>query len=159
MAKKQGQIYIRDFQKSCYIGQTKDSSVENQYNRAAAHTAAACRVNIYGGKSEKGGAMWKKASFLNSPAPEDKRIRNVGLKNTTYYTYDNLGVFQPIVDAFHNAGFYSNRNPDGVNTSEYDTLDIAEISLIYRYLADGKELLNRDQGGSAGLRYHPEKSN
>ena len=159
MAKKQGQIYIRDFQKSFYIGQTKDSSVENQYNRAAAHTAAACRVNIYGGKSEKGGARWKKASFLNSPAPEDKRIRNVGLKNTTYYTYDNLGVFQPIVDAFHNAGFYSNRNPDGVNTSEYDTLDIAEISLIYWYLNEGKALLNRDQGGSAGLRYHPEKSN
>ena len=159
MAKKQGQIYIRDFQKSFYIGQTKDSSVENQYNRAAAHAAAACRVNIYGGKSEKGGAMWKKASFLNSPAPEDKRIRNVGLKNTTYYTYDNLGVFQPIVDAFHNAGFYSNRNPDSVNTSEYDTLDIAEISLIYWYLADGRALLNRDQGGSAGLRYHPEKSN
>ena len=159
MAKKQGQIYIRDFQKSFYIGQTKDSSIENQYNRAAAHTAAACRVNIYGGKSEKGGARWKKASFLNSPAPEDKRIRNVGLKNTTYYTYDNLGVFQPIVDAFHNAGFYSNRNPDGVNTSEYDTLDIAEISLIYWYLNEGKALLNRDQGGSAGLRYHPEKSN
>ena len=56
MATKQGQIYIRDFQNSFYIGQTKDSSVENQYNRAAAHTAAACRVNIYGGKSEKGGA-------------------------------------------------------------------------------------------------------
>ena len=56
MAKKQGQIYIRDFQNSFYIGQTKDSSVENQYNRAAAHAAAACRVNIYGGKSEKGGA-------------------------------------------------------------------------------------------------------
>lgn len=158
MAKKQGQIYIRDFQNSFYIGQTKDTSIENQYNRAAAHTAAACRVNIYGGKSKKGGAMWKKASFLNSPAPEDKRIRDVGLKNTTYYTYDNLGVFQSIVDAFHNAGFYSNRNPDGVNTSEYDTLDIAEISLIYWYLANGRTLLNRDQGGSAGLRYHPEKS-
>ena len=159
MAKKQGQIYIRDFQNSFYIGQTKDSSVENQYNRAAAHAAAACRVNIYGGKSEKGGARWKKASFLNSPAPEDQKIREVGLTKTTYYTYDQLGVFQSIVDAFHNAGFYSNRNPDGVNTSEYDTLDIAEISLIYWYLANGEALLNRDQGGSAGLRYHPEKSN
>ena len=159
MAKKQGQIYIRDFQNSFYIGQTKDSSVENQYNRAAAHAAAACRVNIYGGKSEKGGARWKKASLLNLPAPEDQKIREVGLTKTTYYTYDQLGVFQSIVDAFHNAGFYSNRNPDGVNTSEYDTLDIAEISLIYWYLANGEELLNRDQGGSAGLRYHPEKSN
>lgn len=159
MATKQGQIYIRDFQKSFYIGQTKDSSVENQYNRAAAHAAAACRVNIYGGKSEKGGARWKKASFLNLPSPEDQKIREVGLTKTTYYTYDQLGVFQSIVDAFHNAGFYSNRNPDGVNTSEYDTLDIAEISLIYWYLANGEALLNRDQGGSAGLRYHPEKSN
>ena len=51
-----GQIYIRKFpDKSFYIGQTNTADAENQYNRAAARTAAACRVNIYGGHSESGG--------------------------------------------------------------------------------------------------------
>ena len=51
-----GQIYIREFpDKSFYIGQTNTADAENQYNRTAAHTAAACRVNIYGGHSESGG--------------------------------------------------------------------------------------------------------
>lgn len=159
MAKKQGQIYIRDFKDSFYIGQTADTSADNQYNRAAAHAAAACRIDIYKGKSVAGGARWKKAKRMNSLYPEDAKIREVGLSKTTYHTYDNLDVFQPLVAAFHEAGFYSNRNQKAVNTAEYDTLDIAEISLIYHYLATGHKLLNQDQGGQAGLKFHPEKTN
>lgn len=159
MAKKQGQIYIRDFKDSFYIGQTADTSADNQYNRAAAHAAAACRINIYKGKSVAGGARWKKAEHMNSLYPEDAKIREIGLSKTTYHTYDNLNVFQPLVAAFHEAGFYSNRNQKAVNTAEYDTLDIAEISLIYHYLATGHKLLNQDQGGQAGLKFHPEKTN
>ena len=159
MAKKQGQIYIRDFKDSFYVGQTADTSADNQYNRAAAHAAAACRIDIYKGKSVSGGARWKKAKRMNSLYPEDAKIREVGLSKTTYHTYDNLNVFQPLVNAFHEAGFYSNRNQKAVNTAEYDTLDIAEISLIYHYLATGHKLLNQDQGGQAGLKFHPEKTN
>lgn len=159
MAKKQGQIYIRDFEDSFYVGQTADTSADNQYNRAAAHAAAACRIDIYKGKSVAGGARWKKAERMNSLYPEDAKIREVGLSKTTYHTYDNLNVFQPLVAAFHEAGFYSNRNQKAVNTAEYDTLDIAEISLIYHYLATGHKLLNQDQGGQAGLKFHPEKTN
>lgn len=159
MAKKQGQIYIRDFKDSFYVGQTADTSADNQYNRAAAHAAAACRIDIYKGKSVEGGARWKKAERMNSLYPEDAKIREVGLSKTTYHTYDNLDVFQPLVAAFHEAGFYSNRNQKAVNTAEYDTLDIAEISLIYHYLATGHKLLNQDQGGQAGLKFHPEKTN
>ena len=96
---------------------------------------------------------------MNSLYPEDAKIRKVGLSKTTYHTYDNLAVFQPLVKAFHEAGFYSNRNQEAVNTAEYDTLDIAEISLIYHYLATGHKLLNQDQGGQAGLKFHPEKTN
>lgn len=159
MAKKQGQIYIRDFKDSFYVGQTADTSTDNQYNRAAAHAAAACRIDIYKGKSVAGGARWKKAERMNSLYPEDAKIREVGLSKTTYHTYDNLDVFQPLVAAFHEAGFYSNRDQEVVNTAEYDTLDIAEISLIYHYLAAGHKLLNQDQGGQAGLKFHPEKTN
>lgn len=159
MAKKQGQIYIRDFKDSFYIGQTADTSADNQYNRAAAHAAAACRIDIYKGKSVSGGARWKKAERMNSLYPEDAKIREVGLSKTTYHTYDNLNVFQPLVAAFHEAGFYSSRDQEAVNTAEYDTLDIAEISLIYHYLAAGCKLLNQDQGGQAGLKFHPEKTN
>lgn len=159
MAKKQGQIYIRDFKDSFYVGQTADTSADNQYNRAAAHAAAACRIDIYKGKSVAGGARWKKAERMNSLYPEDTKIREVGLSKTTYHTYDNLDVFQPLVRAFHEAGFYSNRNQEAINTAEYDTLDIAEISLIYHYLATGHKLLNQDQGGQAGLKFHPEKTN
>lgn len=159
MAKKQGQIYIRDFKDSFYIGQTADTSADNQYNRAAAHAAAACRIDIYKGKSVSGGARWKKAERMNSLYPEDAKIREVGLSKTTYHTYDNLNVFQPLVAAFHEAGFYSSRDQKAVNTAEYDTLDIAEISLIYHYLAAGHKLLNQDQGGQAGLKFHPEKTN
>ena len=158
MAKKQGQIYIRDFKDSFYVGQTADTSADNQYNRAAAHAAAACRIDIYKGKSVAGGARWKKAKRANSLYPEDAKIREVGLSKTTYHTYDNLDVFQPLVEAFHAAGFYSSRDQASVNTAEYDTLDIAEISLIYHYLATGHKLLNQDQGGQAGLKFHPEKS-
>lgn len=50
-----GQIYIRKFPNSFYIGQTDTADAENQYNRTAAHTAAACCVNIYGGHNESGG--------------------------------------------------------------------------------------------------------
>lgn len=159
MAKKQGQIYIRDFKDSFYVGQTADTSADNQYNRAAAHAAAACRIDIYKGKSVSGGARWKKAERMNSLYPEDAKIREVGLSKTTYHTYDNLNVFQPLVAAFHEAGFYSSRDQEAVNTAEYDTLDIAEISLIYYYLATGHKLLNQDQGGQAGLKFHPEKTN
>lgn len=159
MAKKQGQIYIRDFKDSFYVGQTADTSADNQYNRAAAHAAAACRIDIYKGKSVAGGARWKKAERMNSLYPEDAKIREVGLSKTTYHTYDNLNVFQPLVAAFHEAGFYSSRDQEAVNTAEYDTLDIAEISLIYHYLAAGHKLLNKDQGGQAGLKFHPEKTN
>ena len=159
MAKKQGQIYIRDFKDSFYVGQTADTSTDNQYNRAAAHAAAACRIDIYKGKSVSGGARWKKAERINSLYPEDAKIREVGLSKTTYHTYDKLEVFQPLVAAFHEAGFYSSRDQEAVNTAEYDTLDIAEISLIYHYLATGHKLLNQDQGGQAGLKFHPEKTN
>ena len=159
MAKKQGQIYIRDFKDSFYVGQTADTSADNQYNRAAAHAAAACRIDIYKGKSVSGGARWKKAKRMNSLYPEDAKIREVGLSKTKYHTYDNLEVFQPLVAAFHEAGFYSSRDQEAVNTAEYDTLDIAEISLIYHYLAAGCKLLNQDQGGQAGLKFHPEKTN
>ena len=159
MARKQGQIYIRDFKDSFYVGQTADTSADNQYNRAAAHAAAACRIDIYKGKSVSGGARWKKAERMNSLYPEDAKIREVGLSKTTYHTYDNLEVFQPLVAAFHEAGFYSSRDQEAVNTAEYDTLDIAEISLIYHYLAAGCKLLNQDQGGQAGLKFHPEKTN
>lgn len=159
MAKKQGQIYIRDFKDSFYVGQTADTSADNQYNRAAAHAAAACRIDIYKGKSVSGGARWKKAERMNSLYPEDAKIREVGLSKTKYHTYDNLEVFQPLVAAFHEAGFYSSRDQAAVNTTEYDTLDIAEISLIYHYLAAGCKLLNQDQGGQAGLKFHPEKTN
>ena len=159
MAKKQGQIYIRDFKDSFYVGQTADTSADNQYNRAAAHAAAACRIDIYKGKSVSGGARWKKAERMNSLYPEDAKIREVGLSKTKYHTYDNLEVFQPLVAAFHEAGFYSSRDQEAVNTAEYDTLDIAEISLIYHYLAAGCKLLNQDQGGQAGLKFHPEKTN
>lgn len=96
---------------------------------------------------------------MNSLYPEDAKIREVGLSKTTYHTYDNLDVFQPLVAAFHEAGFYSSRDQKAVNTAEYDTLDIAEISLIYHYLAIGHKLLNQDQGGQAGLKFHPEKTN
>ena len=159
MAKKQGQLYIRDFKDSFYVGQTADTSADNQYNRAAAHAAAACRIDIYKGKSVSGGARWKKAKRMNSLYPEDAKIREVGLSKTTYHTYDNLEVFQPLVKEFHEAGFYSSRDQEAVNTAEYDTLDIAEISLIYHYLATGHKLLNQDQGGQAGLKFHPEKTN
>lgn len=161
MAKKQGQIYIRKFQdKSFYIGQTGDSSVKNQYNRAAAHAAGACGVDIYKGTNETGGARWKKGAFSTSFYPEDAKIREVGLSKTTYYTYDNMDIFQSLVAAFHEAGFYSTRkNQTSAATAAADTLDIAEISLIYYYLAIKKcKLLNQDQGGKAGLRYRPERS-
>lgn len=156
MAQKQGQIYIRDFQDQFYIGQTADSSADNQYNRAAAHAAAACGIQVYGIAGIRGGTRWKKAAYASSKSPEDKALAEVGLSKTTYRTYDNLDVFQPLVEAFHTAGFYSNRSRTSVKTAAADTLDIAEISLIYGYLAAGRHLLNTDQGGKAGLRYHPE---
>lgn len=128
-----GQIYIREFpDKSFYIGQTNTADAENQYNRTAAHTAAACRVNIYGGHSESGGTRWKKAEIIKdvgSLYPEDKEIRKVGLKNTTYYTYD-INNFQSVVDEFTKAGFYSTRENQRKITLN-DKLDIAEISVIY----------------------------
>ena len=61
---------------------------------------------------------------MNSLYPEDAKIREVGLSKTKYHTYDNLEVFQPLVAAFHEAGFYSSRDQEAVNTAEYDTLDI-----------------------------------
>ena len=155
-----GQIYIRKFPHSFYIGQTDTADAENQYNRTAAHTAAACRVNIYGGHSESGGTRWKKAEIMKdveSLSPEDKEIRNVGLKNTTYYTYD-INSFQSVVDEFTRAGFYSTREGQKKITLK-DKLDIAEISVIYWYLATGHTLLNSDQGGKYGLKFSPEKSN
>lgn len=58
MAKTQGQIYVMEFadDNTFYIGQTADSSVTNQYNRASGHAAAACGVNVYshGGAIAKG---------------------------------------------------------------------------------------------------------
>ena len=128
-----GQIYIRKFpDDSFYIGQTDTADAENQYNRTAAHTAAACCVNIYGGHSESGGTRWKKAQMVSdveSLSPEDKEIRNVGLKNTTYYTYD-INNFQSVIDEFTRAGFYSTREGQKKITLK-DKLDIAEISVIY----------------------------
>ena len=115
-----GQIYIRKFPHSFYIGQTDTADAENQYNRTAAHTAAACRVNIYGAEIIKD---------VESLSPEDKEIRNVGLKNTTYYTYD-INSFQSVVDEFTRAGFYSTREEQRKITLK-DKLDIAEISVIY----------------------------
>lgn len=156
-----GQIYIRKFpDKNFYIGQTNTADAENQYNRTAAHTAAACRVNIYGGHSESGGTRWKKAEIIkdvDSLYPEDKEIRKVGLKNTTYYTYD-INNFQSVVDEFTKAGFYSTRENQRKITLN-DKLDIAEISVIYWYLATGHVLLNKDPGGKYGLKFSPEKSN
>lgn len=155
-----GQIYIRKFPNSFYIGQTDTADAENQYNRTAAHTAAACCVNIYGGHNESGGTRWKKAQIINdveSLYPEDKEIRKVGLKNTTYYTYD-INSFQSVVDEFTRAGFYSTREGQKKITLK-DKLDIAEISVIYWYLATGHTLLNSDQGGKYGLKFSPEKSN
>ena len=127
-----GQIYIRKFPNSFYIGQTDTADAENQYNRTAAHTAAACHVNIYKGQKKAGDARWKKAQIVNdveSLSPEDKEIRNVGLKNTTYYTYD-INSFQSVIDEFTRAGFYSTREGQKKITLK-DKLDIAEISVIY----------------------------
>lgn len=157
-----GQIYIRNFQNgSFYVGQTNNADAENQYNRTAAHTAAACGVNIYGGHSESGGTRWKKAQIVNdvkSLSPEDKEIRNVGLKNIAYDFYDiDSGNLTSLANEFTKAGFYSTRKGQRKITRQ-DKLDIAEISFIYYYLNHNYKLLNRNQGGKHSLAFCPEKT-
>lgn len=161
---KQGQIYVREFSDSIYVGQTDSANAIDQYNRASGHTAAACGVNVYGGQWLKGGTKWKKAELNSDLLPVDAKIKEVGLPGINYHTYDDISDFYPLVEAFHKVGFYSagETQKRAVPTIKA-TLDIAEISLIYYYLtvARKKHLLrlNQEQGGKRGLKFYPEKSN
>lgn len=154
-----GQIYIRKFpDESFYIGQTSNADAENQYNRTAAHTAAACHVNIYKGQKKAGDARWKKADTTGPLDPEDQKIRDLGLKNIKYDFYDiDSGNLTSLANEFTKAGFYSTRKGQRKITRQ-DKLDIAEISFIYYYLNNNHELLNRNQGGKHSLAFCPEKT-
>lgn len=154
-----GQIYIRKFpDKSFYVGQTNNADAENQYNRTAAHTAAACHVNIYKGQKKAGDARWKKADTTGPLDPEDQKIRDLGLKNINYDFYDiDSGNLTSLANEFTKAGFYSTRKGQRKITRQ-DKLDIAEISFIYYYLNNNHELLNRNQGGKHSLAFCPEKT-
>lgn len=154
-----GQIYIRKFpDESFYVGQTNNADAENQYNRTAAHTAAACHVNIYKGQKKAGDARWKKADTTGPLDPEDQKIRDLGLKNIDYDFYDiDSGNLTSLVNEFTKAGFYSTRKGQRKITRQ-DKLDIAEISFIYYYLNNNRELLNRNQGGKHNLTFCPEKT-
>ena len=154
-----GQIYIRKFpDDSFYVGQTNNADAENQYNRTAAHTAAACHVNIYKGQKKAGDARWKKADTTGPLDPEDQKIRDLGLKNINYDFYDiDSGNLTSLANEFTKAGFYSTRKGQRKITRQ-DKLDIAEISFIYYYLNNNRKLLNRNQGGKHSLAFCPEKT-
>ena len=154
-----GQIYIRKFpDDSFYVGQTNNADAENQYNRTAAHTAAACHVNIYKGQKKAGDARWKKADTTGPLDPEDQKIRDLGLKNINYDFYDiDSGNLTSLANEFTKAGFYSTRKGQRKITRQ-DKLDIAEISFIYYYLNNNHKLLNRNQGGKHSLAFCPEKT-
>ena len=154
-----GQIYIRKFpDDSFYVGQTNNADAENQYNRTAAHTAAACHVNIYKGQKKAGDARWKKADTTGPLDPEDQKIRDLGLKNIGYDFYDiDSGNLTSLANEFTKAGFYSTRKGQRKITRQ-DKLDIAEISFIYYYLNNNRKLLNRNQDGKHSLAFCPEKT-
>ena len=158
MAKTQGQIYVMEFadDNTFYIGQTADSSVTNQYNRASGHAAAACGVNVYSheGAIAKGN-MWRIGSETTaaSLSEEDKKIRDCGFQKLIYHTYDDVSnQFGGIYQMLESEGFTTNnlRRSDRKNI-----LDVAEISTIYYYQNAGRKILNKDQGGKAAFFYQP----